>query len=123
MIRRSAKLFLLIAALCFFAGCMTYEDFIKIDNQVRRVRILEEQAQEKLIQAKTGELTAPEALAWVTQTNEQIKEATKEINDLKKGKDIGWTELIGAVAASLLGGTGLVRAWRGPSHRNTDLSA
>lgn len=116
-----AILVLLIAALCFFSGCMTYDDFVKIDDQVRKVQALEAQAQEKIAQAKAGELTAPEALAWVQQANEQIKDANKEINDLKKGKNIGWAELIGAVAASMLGGTGLVRAWRGPSHKDVSV--
>lgn len=111
-------LILLITAICILPGCMTYESYVKIDEQMKKIKILEAQAQEKLAQVKTGEVAAPEVLAWVQQANEQIKAATQEINDLKKGKDIGWAELIGAIAASMLGGTGLVRAWRGPSHKS-----
>ena len=108
---------LLIAAICILPGCMTYDSYVKIDDQMKKIQALEAQAQEKLAQVKAGEIAAPETLAWAQQANEEIKKAAQEINDLKKGKNIGWAELIGAVAASMLGGTGLVRAWRGPSHR------
>ena len=120
---RSKMFFLLVVAFLILPGCMTYEEYVKIDEQVKRVALLQEEAGVKLAGVKVGEVTAPEALAWVTRANEQILEANDEINKLKKGSNVGWLELLGAVAASMLGGTGMVRAWRGPTHKGIELKA
>lgn len=100
------------------SGCMTYESFTRVDELTKQILVLEKEAQEKIAEAEAGDLNIAEAIAWVRQASETIEKAKDEIRDIKKSDNIGWVEVIGAALVSMLGGGGLIRAWRGPSHKN-----
>ena len=110
---------LLIGILILFSGCISHQSQLHIEELTTKLNNLQGQVEDKIIKARTGELSVGEALEFIRHAETEIKSTRDELRRIKKRENIGWTELIGAVIVSLLGGNGIVRAWRGPTHKAT----
>jgi len=101
------------------SGCMSYTGFVKVDQLNQRIQSLEKKSAEKIVLAKEGKLSVKESLAFLSYAQAQIKDVKNQIQNTRQSENVGWPGLIGAVLASVFGATGWVRAWRGPSHKNS----
>lgn len=109
---------LAISILMLLPGCLTSQSLQRIDELTKQICGLQDQMEDKIEKAHAGSLTTGEALDFIALAQAEVKSARDELRTIKEKENIGWTEIIGAVLASLLGTTGVIRAWRGPTHRS-----
>lgn len=110
---------LLIGILIILPGCISTTSQTRIDDLTKKLTDLQTQVEEKMAKARTGELSIGEALEFVRYTEGELKDTRDELKDIKEKESVGWAEIIGTLIASMLGTTGVIRAWRGPTHKTT----
>lgn len=113
---------LLILTVMMSSGCMTYDSYLKVDELMGEISALQEEAQKKTEEANAGTLTVADALEFTREANKEIARLKDEADKIKKSENVGWAEIIGAAMASMLGATGFVRAWRGPTHKGINVN-
>ena len=110
---------ILVVAGWVLSGCLSYQGFVKVDDLNTQIRALDLQAQKKIVLAKAGKLSTKEALEFLGYATVEIGRIKTQIQNVRKTDNTGWVGLVVASLASILGATGWVRAWRGPTHKNS----
>lgn len=109
----------IIAILILLPGCITLDSQARIDTLTAKINDLQHQVEQKISSARAGDLTTGEALEFIHYAEDQLKDTRDELRAIKEKENVGWTEIIGAIIASTLGTTGVIRAWRGPTHKTS----
>lgn len=106
---------LIIVMMILLPGCVSTHSQLRIDTLSQKITDIQSRIEEKIIEARAGTLTAGEALKFMTLTNTELRTTRDELRNIKENDDVSWPEIIGALIASQLGMTGVIRAWRGPA--------
>lgn len=113
---------LIIGILILLPGCITLESQARIDALTLKINDLQDQIEDKITRALAGDLTTGEALEFIRYAETKLRSTRDELRTIKEKENVGWAEIIGALFASVLGTTGIIRAWRGPTHRTVSLT-
>lgn len=116
------KLSILFCVLCFvllsLSGCLSREGMVRVDDLMGRIIELEKESKTKIEAARAGDLSILGALEFVKLANEQISKLREEASQIKADEGASNLTMILGFIGSIIGSTGIVRAWRGKSHKN-----